>query len=54
MTGTVKLLGRRGDEAAAVQLARHHGIAFFRLVPLTRGYLVFANGEAEGPQEYEQ
>ena len=47
MTGSVHLLGRRGDEAAAVQLARHHGVPFYRLVPLTRGYLVFELREQE-------
>lgn len=44
--GTRHLLGRRSDEAACVELARHHGIVFYRLVPLSRGFLVFENEEA--------
>lgn len=51
---TVHVLGRRGDVESCVALARHHGVPFYRLVPLTRGYLVFANGPAPEPTEYEQ
>lgn len=45
--GTRHLLGRRSDLAACVELARHHGIVFYRLVPLSRGWLVFENREAQ-------
>jgi hypothetical protein len=51
VTGSVHLLGRRGDAAAAVALARHHGVPFYRLVPLRRGFLIFENREAPAPTD---
>lgn len=38
----VRLLGRRPSLEACVALARQHHCSMYRLVPLSRGWLVFA------------
>lgn len=45
--GSVHLLGRRGSPEEAVALARSLRVPFWRLVPLSKGYLVFELREAQ-------
>jgi len=47
VNGTRHLLGRRTDLEGCVDLARRHRIGFYRIVPLSRGFLVFELREAK-------